>query len=88
MLAEKKHSLLVNYLFVTTTKRKENNVPDYLIKIGNKKNKKTRQLKIFSSSVDDVEKEVKKSLKRGEQLISISNNSFPFGQYKAVNNPR
>ena len=78
---EKKRSLLVNCL-------KENTMPDYLIKIGNKKNKKTRQLKIFSSSVDDAEREVEKSLKRGERLVSISNNSFPFGQYKAVNNPR
>ena len=63
-------------------------MPDYLIKIGNKRTKKTRQLKIFSSSVDDAEREVRKSLGAGESLVSISNNSFPFGQYKAVNNPR
>jgi|TARA_R110000765_G_scaffold207583_3_gene312673 hypothetical protein len=63
-------------------------MPDYLIKIGNKKTKKTRQLRVFSSCVDHAEKEVKKSLEAGESLVSISNNSFPFGQSKAVNNPR
>ena len=63
-------------------------MPDYLVKIGNTKGKTTKKLKIFSSSVDDAEKEVQKMLKRGERLISISNNSFPFGQYRAVNNPR
>ena len=63
-------------------------MPDYLVKIGNKDGKVIKKVKIFSSCVDDVEKEVNKSLKRGERLVSISNVSFPFGQYKAVNNPR
>tara|TARA_R110002020_G_scaffold431123_2_gene641058 strand:+ start:81 stop:272 length:192 start_codon:yes stop_codon:yes gene_type:complete len=63
-------------------------MPDYLVTIGNTKGKTIKKLKIFSSSVDDVEREVKKTLKRGERLLSVSNNSFPFGQYKAVNNPR
>jgi len=58
-------------------------MPDYLVKIGNDKGKTTRKLKILSSSVDDAEKEVEKMLETGEHLISISNNSFPFG-YRAV----
>ena len=63
-------------------------MPDYLIKVGNSKGKVVRKLKVFSSCVDDAEKEIKKTLKRGERLLSISNESFPFGEYKAVNNPR
>ena len=63
-------------------------MPDYLIQIGNNKNRGIKKLKIFSSCVGDAEMEAKKILKRGERLISISNNSFPLGQYKAVNNPR
>jgi hypothetical protein len=63
-------------------------VPDYLVKIGNNKTRGIKKLKIFSSCVGDAEIEAEKTLKRGERLISISNNSFPFGQYKAVNNPR
>tara|TARA_R110000824_G_scaffold195638_2_gene378493 strand:+ start:588 stop:776 length:189 start_codon:yes stop_codon:yes gene_type:complete len=61
-------------------------MPDYSVKIGNKDNKVIKKLKIFSSCVDDVEREVNKSLKRGERLMSISNVSFPFGEFKAVNN--
>ena len=63
-------------------------MPDYLVKIGNNKDRGIKKLKIFSSCVGDAEAEAKKELKRGERVISISNNSFPFGQYKAVNNPR
>ena len=62
-------------------------MPEYLIEIGNNKSKRARKLKIFSSSVDDAEREAKKTLKRGERLLSVSNNSFPFGEYKPVNNP-
>tara|TARA_R110002110_G_scaffold159686_2_gene357664 strand:- start:53 stop:241 length:189 start_codon:yes stop_codon:yes gene_type:complete len=61
-------------------------MPDYLIQVGNSKGKVVQKLKIFSSCVDDAEREVKKSLKRGERLVSISNVSFPFGEFKAVNN--
>ena len=63
-------------------------MPDYLIKIGNNKNRGIKKLKIFSSCAGDAEVEAKKTLKRGERLLSVSNNSFPFGHYKAVNNPR
>ena len=66
---------------------KENKMPDYLIKIGNNKSRRVRKLKIFSSCVDDAEREAKKTIKRGEHLLSISNNSFPFGEHKPVNNP-
>ena len=63
-------------------------MPNYLIEIGNNKSRRVRKLKIFSSCVDDAEREAKKTLKRGERLVSISNNSFPLGEYKAVNNSR
>ena len=62
-------------------------MPDYLVQIGNNKNRTVKKLKIFSSCVDDAEREAKKTLKRGERLLSVSNNSFPFGEYKPVNNP-
>ena len=63
-------------------------MPDYLIKIGNNKDRGIKKLKIFSSCAGDAEAEAKKTLKRGERLLSISNNSYPFGIHKAVNNPR
>jgi len=62
-------------------------MPDYIIKIANNKNKSIKKINIFSSCVDDAEKEATKSLKRGERLLSIANNSFPFGIAKPVNNP-
>ncbi len=77
MLAEKKHSLLVNYL-------KENTMPEYLIKIGNTKDRVTRKTKIFSGCPHDAETEIKEKLSSEEYIISISNNSFPIGEYRAV----
>jgi len=61
-------------------------MPDYLAKVGNKDGKILKKLKIFSSCVDDAEREARKSLKRGERLLCVTNVSFPFGEYKAVNN--
>ena len=77
MLEEKKRSLLVNYL-------KENTMPEYLIKIGNREDKKTKKMKIFSGCPHDAETEMKQRLEKGEYIISVSNNSFPMGQYRAV----
>ena len=62
-------------------------MPDYVIKIANNKNKSIKRVNIFSSCVGDAEKEITKSLKRGERLLSIANNSFPLGVVKPVNNP-
>jgi len=61
-------------------------MPDYIIKITNNKDKSIKQVSIFSSCVGDAEKEAARSLKRGEKLLSITNNSFPFGVINPVNN--
>lgn len=62
-------------------------MPDYLIKIGNDENRSIRKVSIFSSSVDDAEKQIPDLLNDGEHVVSISNNSFPIGHIKAVRNP-
>lgn len=76
---EKKHNPQANYSKVVS-------MPDYIIKITNNKDKSIKKVSIFSSCVGDAEKEVARSLKRGEKLLSITNNSFPFGVINPVNN--
>ena len=63
---------------------KENSVPEYLVKIGSTENRITKKLKIFSGCPHDAETEIKEKLSSEEYIISVSNNSFPMGQYRAV----
>ena len=63
-------------------------MPEYLIKIGNNEDKKTRKMKIFSGCPHDAETEIKEKMTKEEYIISVSNNSFPMGQYRAVRSGR
>ncbi len=59
-------------------------MPDYIVVIKGTDNKK-KKVKILSSCIRDAEEDAKSILKKGEVLVSVTNDTFPMGHIKAVN---
>tara|TARA_R100000005_G_scaffold95912_1_gene79463 strand:+ start:1306 stop:1488 length:183 start_codon:yes stop_codon:yes gene_type:complete len=58
-------------------------MPDYIAVIKSVDNKK-KKVKILSSCIRDAEEEAESILKKGEVLVSVTNDTFPIGHIKTV----